>query len=300
MKKKIMVIVFLLTVLIIMLQIQVNAVDTTFKVKINESKSTVSAGEEISFTLALSEINIGASIGTNAITATIQYNDKELEYLDYETVNKWNMTSLNENNMTFAVTNNKYVTENQEFVKFKFKVKSDINASKATINLKNISAGFRISEDDVTNTNTIKAEDSSKTIQIIKNEHKEENTISENNTISESNVIKEENTVKNENVTTNDVNNQNTVEENESIVKEENQVNIQIEEKIENIVNEQNKNQTTDSENRSISTSNKNSTMANKTLPKTGFKNILILIICLFIITIIAGIITYKKYKKID
>lgn len=300
MKKKIMVIVFLLTVLIIMLQIQVNAVDTTFKVKINESKSTVSAGEEISFTLALSEINIGTSIGTNAITATIQYNDKELEYLDYETVNKWNMTSLNENNMTFAVTNNKYVTENQEFVKFKFKVKSDINASKATINVKNISAGFRISEDDVTNTNTIKAEDSSKTIQIIKNEHKEENTISENNTISESNVIKEENTVKNENVTKNDVNNQNTVEENESIVKEENQVNSQIEEKIENIVNEQNKNQTIDSENRSISTSNKNSTMANKTLPKTGFKNILILIICLFIITIIAGIITYKKYKKID
>ena len=44
------------------------------------------------------------------------------------------MTSLNENNMTFAMTNSKYIAENQDIVTFKIKAKTNTNSDTSATN----------------------------------------------------------------------------------------------------------------------------------------------------------------------
>ena len=123
MKNKITIVSFLVILIIFMLNLTSNAADTTFKIKIDASEDEVNYGDNVSFTISLSDLQKGDSIGTNAIKAKIQYDSSLLEYTGYKTENNWNLISLNKENMTFAMTNGEYILQDQALVTFSFKVK---------------------------------------------------------------------------------------------------------------------------------------------------------------------------------
>lgn len=311
MNKKIIILNLIILVAVFMLGIQVNATDTTFKLQIKESENAINYGDEISFTIGIAELQKGEAIGTNAITAKIEYDSNVLEYEDYTTNNKWTMTSLNENNMTFAMTNSKYIAENQDIVTFKFKAKTNINATSTTVYLKNISAGFRMSEEDVTKTSTIKATDVSKTIQLSKKQSESENTISDQNTIQSENTISNQNAIQSENTISdqNIVPSQNTIAQQNTVAGENTsstqntiqEENVATNETVNNSLaeNENNDKQNNTAIAKTNTNTNSDTSATNKILPATGVKNILLIIVCILAIIVGISVVTYYRYKKI-
>ena len=282
MNKKIIILNIIVIVAIFMLGIQVNATDTTFKLQIKESKGSVNYGEEVSFTISIAELQKGEAVGTNAITAQIEYDSSILQYENYTMNNKWSMASLNENSMTFAITNGEYITENQDIITFKFKAKTNINATNTTVSLKNISAAFRMSKEDVTKTSTIKSTDVTKNIKLSQKQSENENTVVDQNTIQNQNTVVDQNTVVNENTTSD----QNIIKD-ENSVKNENVNNSSI-----GTTNNNSQNNTT------ISKTSSDASAAGKTLPKTGVKNIILIVVFIVIIAGAIIIVSYNKYEK--
>lgn len=283
MKRKIIVINLIMLVTVFMLAIKVNAADTTFKLQIKESKNEINYGDEVLFTISIADLQKGEAVGTNAITAKIDYPSNILQYEDYTTNNKWTMTSFNENNMTFAMTNSQYIAENQDIVTFKFKAKTDINDTNATVSLKNISAGFRMSEEDVTKTSTIKAEDVSKTIHLLQKQN--ENTTPDQNTVADENTVIDQNTVANENT----VADENTIADENSTTNENDNSSF-----IGNVSNNTQNNTTI-----TKTDTNSDTSAATKILPSTGIKNIILIIAFILSIVVVINVIAYYKYKKL-
>lgn len=273
-----------------------------FKMKINSDNNIVNIGDFVYFNINISDIQNDESVGTNAITAKIIFDGSVLEYISYTLSSGWSIASFDESTMTFAFINNDYIYNPQNIVTLKFKVKSTISSNDTTLYLKDISAAFRMSTEDITKTITIPADDTSFSIHLNKIADKETNT-TEEKTLSDKNTIYNIST--NENITNTLQNISNTSEttdtsNTENISKNEISIsNI-------NISNSASSEITSNSEsNKIISTSeNQNSvlhsstTTSNKKLPSTGATGIFLVLLFLIIIGVIISFLKYINNNK--
>lgn len=125
----------------------VKAADNSFKAKLAANKTELKAGEEVTVTLGVSDINMGEN-GINTIEGKITY-DKDI----FETITSSSITNLNNWSVTYNDTTNEKqekflainlsngVKENTQIFSVKFKVKENITQEKETkISFENITS----------------------------------------------------------------------------------------------------------------------------------------------------------------
>lgn len=183
----------------------VKAADNSFKAKLAANKTELKAGEEVTVTLGVSDINMGEN-GINTIEGKITY-DKDI----FETITSSSITNLNNWSVTYNDTTNEKqekflainlsngVKENTQIFSVKFKVKENITQEKET----------KISFENITSndgTNLVNAGTKTVTLKI--------NQLTDKNNTNSSNV--------NENQTTNNKNNNMTQEKESNSTKKTN------------------------------------------------------------------------------
>lgn len=147
-KKAIFTIVVILVMTIILGMFEtVKAADSSFKANITANKTELKAGEEVTVTLGVSDINMGEN-GINTIEGKITY-DKDI----FETITSSSITNLNNWSVTYNDTTNEKqgkflavnlsngVKEETQIFSVKFKVKENITEEKETkISFKDITS----------------------------------------------------------------------------------------------------------------------------------------------------------------
>lgn len=166
----------------------VNAADNSFKANLAANKTELKAGEEVTVTLGVSDINMGEN-GINTIEGKITY-DKDI----FETITSNSITNLNNWSVTYNDTTNEKqgkflavnlsngVKEGTQIFSVKFKVKENITEEKET----------KISFEDITSndgTNLVNAGTKTVTLKINKstNQNNTNNNSNENKTANSEN-----------------------------------------------------------------------------------------------------------------
>ena len=119
----------------------------TFKASATANTTTLKPGEEITITIGVSDINMGAN-GINTLEGTIKYDKtifEEIKSSSIQSLNGWT-TTYNDENSTLngkflAVNLSTGTKENTQVFSVKFKVKADIDETKETqIDFENITS----------------------------------------------------------------------------------------------------------------------------------------------------------------
>ena len=148
--KKEKILITILTILIIVMSAisTVQAASTnTFKATLNANKTTIKVGEQVTITIKVSDINMGAT-GINTLEGTIGYDKnifEEVKSSNIQSLNNWT-TTFNDENSTLngkflAVNLSSGTKETTEIFNITFKVKSEIEKStKTQITFKDITS----------------------------------------------------------------------------------------------------------------------------------------------------------------
>lgn len=113
------------------------------------SVSEVQKGEE--FTVSFNLSNLKADKGINVLRGTLKYDEESLTLVKMEGQNSWSNPSYNEENGTFIIDRDAYMTTDGAFMRVTFRVK---NESKQSINIsiEKISVSNEDEEIDVSST----------------------------------------------------------------------------------------------------------------------------------------------------
>lgn len=163
----------LLLVALLLGGIKVNAADTTtpeasFKFNVTASTSELKAGEEVTLTLGISNINVGET-GINTLQGKLTYDENIFEKVTSSSIasqNNWTITyndEATEKKGTFlAVILSDGVKENQTIGTIKLKVKENVTAGSTQIKFTEVSSSDGttiVKETDKTISLTIKGEE---------------------------------------------------------------------------------------------------------------------------------------------
>ena len=134
--KKILMIIILTTMM--MLGANVYAAGNSFKATVTPTTGTLKPGEEITITVAVSDINMGEN-GINALESTIKYDSNIFESVkasDIQSFNNWSTTYNDEasslNGKFLAVNLSAGIKEDMNIQSVTFKVKEDIAQTTTT------------------------------------------------------------------------------------------------------------------------------------------------------------------------
>ena len=128
----------ILTVLIMLLGVNVYAAENSFKATVTPTTAALKPGEEITVTVAVSDINMGEN-GINTLEGTIKYDTNIFESVkasDIQSFNNWSTTYNDEastlNGKFLAVNLSAGVKEDMNILSVTFKVKEDIGKTTTT------------------------------------------------------------------------------------------------------------------------------------------------------------------------
>ena len=149
MKRKIFILTIIVLITMFMLGIggQVKATESSFKASLSASSTELKPGQEVTITMAVSDINMGDN-GINTVEGIINYDKtifEELTTSSVQSLNNWTTTLNTENsqmNGKFLAANlSNGVKENMQIFSVKFKVKADATSStETTITYKDITS----------------------------------------------------------------------------------------------------------------------------------------------------------------
>ena len=267
--KNIKVVVILTIVCIMVLVILTNsyaAEGDTFELQLIASTSTLNPGDDFTVNLTLDNIKVtGGDQGIGAYQTKILYDTDILELVSIAPASGWEV-SQNEGNIIANTSNGQVVKQKTNTAIINFKVKDNVTSDNTTISLESVSGSSG---------ETIIGKGVSAKINITGKQ--EENKPSEDNQTENENTVSGNNQAGNNNST--DTNNQTGTN---NIVGGNNLITNNIPVKNNTIINCSNIDKTT---------------TANKSLPKTGFTNIIVLAIVILSIVSIVSLIKYKALK---
>ena len=234
------------------------AAEESFELQLEPKSSTLNPGDTFSVDIVIDNMNItSGDQGIGAYQAKIVYDSNALELVSVTAANGWERF-LNEGNIVINTDDGEVVKERTTTSTINFKVKDDAEIGETTISLENIKGS--------SGTTTIDGTGISATINIEEKTTEpptgEDNTTGGGNTTGDGNTTGGDNTTGSGNTTGgNSTTGGNNATRNNTV----------------------------------ITPNNNQSTTANKNLPYTGARNIIIVAI---IIAIISMVIFYIKYKR--
>ncbi len=144
MKKSLKILVSILIIVSILIPTQVQA--DSFKLQATANKSNVKAGETVTITLKLADIDAG-ELGINTIESYLEYDKEifeEVTQSSIQSLNNWSITYNDEETAykgkMLAVILQAGVTENQDIGTVTLKVKNGVTYTNTEIKIKNITS----------------------------------------------------------------------------------------------------------------------------------------------------------------
>lgn len=198
---KILIIIFMISLMLFPTIVQANS----FKLNVTADKTKLNAGDTVTVSLNLSDINVG-ELGINTIESIIDYDRnifEEITSSSIQSLNNWSFTYNSEDTeqrgKLVAVIIASGVTEDQEIGKITFKVKNNVEYTNTKITLKDITSNngqelikdenkevsFQIGEEPIKDNGQVDNQDPNNTEQdtnlkeenlIVKNDNKDNTT----------------------------------------------------------------------------------------------------------------------------
>lgn len=169
--RKIMIILILFTILITSLTIKSFAADYTCTLTIEADKTKILAGESVTLSIKVSNINAGAGIAI--FNTTLEYDANVFDVaLKADNEGAWTNTKI-ENSLTFTKGDYEATTKDQEIGKVVLTAKKDVNIGEQKITFK---------KNEFSEATTFSVPDITKTIEIVKDESGGDNNQGGNNT----------------------------------------------------------------------------------------------------------------------
>lgn len=166
MKKKVLAVALIITLLLISMTIVVSAA-SSFTLGVRSSKSEVQPGDTIIVYVSVSNINKDEKDGLNAVKGTVSYDSNVLTLTDgISAVSGWTLQAINEGTFAVSRVDGNYVTNDQEIISFTFKVKDDTTATSTEIKITDVTAAFGLNSSDLTDAQTIAAANASTIVKI--------------------------------------------------------------------------------------------------------------------------------------
>ena len=155
--KKIMIILILFTVLIASINIKSFAADYTCTLTVEADKTKIKAGESVTLSIKVSNINAG--VGIAIFNTTLEYDANVFDVaLKADDAGAWTNTKI-ENSLTFTKADYEATTKDQEIGKVVLTAKKDVELGKQTITFK---------KNEFSDETTFSVPDITKTIEIVK------------------------------------------------------------------------------------------------------------------------------------
>lgn len=139
MKNKILSMILIMTLIVFIMTVSVNAL--SFTATITPSATTVAESTEFIVTVKVSNLDVGTN-GINGLTGYLKYDTDVFETISessIEGLNSWT-PKLDETTGKISLIKNNFVTSAQEVFQITLKTKSDVSGKTGTISYSNISA----------------------------------------------------------------------------------------------------------------------------------------------------------------
>lgn len=155
--KKIMIILILFTVLIASINIKSFAADYTCTLTVEADKTKIKAGESVTLSIKVSNINAG--VGIAIFNTTLEYDANVFDVaLKADDAGAWTNTKI-ENSLTFTKADYEATTKDQEIGKVVLTAKKDVNVGEQKITFK---------KNEFSEATTFSVPDITKTVEIVK------------------------------------------------------------------------------------------------------------------------------------
>ena len=142
MRKKIFAMLLVFTLILVSISSVVSAYSLEIGMTNDKLLEDAKPGDEVKVTLSLSNIDKGDTDGTNAIKGELIYDPAVLTYVGYTTLNGWTRQGNTTTASPFVFTNGDYISTNQDFAIFTFKINSNTTATSTKVTATSLATNF--------------------------------------------------------------------------------------------------------------------------------------------------------------